>query len=417
MPTGIITLPDGRKANISAPDKQTLIRKAKEATAKISATSDNTSAAGAFGHAGLNTFVNTMLNVPEAAGNVLGQLGGAIRTGDFSQFKAPPGEPQILPSANDIAATGQMLGQTAGAVSTGNFSDINNFQQAQQDQMAQEAQRRAEHPVASTLGDIVGTGASLAGLRIPIAEKLGARAPAAITSAAEKTGIQTLPKLINDKFIHSSAMKALGKAAGRGLEGGLEGTVITTLQGGDPKEVAATTAGIQAGGSLILSAFNPTHLAGLGRLAATAGGLTVLFRLGMEFGPGKNNSFDAIDSAFHKIRFGLVTGALAGMAGAGRFTPRNASKVVSIIQDSLTSIPRGMVIGLLKKTQDQKDKGIDHIQPVIKKLASDPTYFGKENGKKIDAAINSGDPDRVSKTIDRLLKNNRIFKNQFMNLD
>jgi len=375
----------------------------------------------AAGMAGLETFVNTMLNIPEATGNVLGQTAGAIRTGDFGQFQAPPGEPQIVPSANDIKATGQVLGESVGAFQQdlqGNFNrpEVTSFSDAQQDQRISEQQRREAAPNASDFGDIVGTGASLAGLRIPVATKLGQRALPAAASNTGRTGQLTFGGVLKDAAT-SEPVKALARAAGRTAEGGLEAAALSILQGKDPVETAALSAGAQGAGSMILSAFNPGELKGLGRLGLAAGGLTAMFRLGQEFGPGENNTFESIDDAFNKIQFGILAGLTSAAAGAGRINPRNASQAVSVAADSITSMPRGFVVGLLNKTQERKNEGINRVEPVLKQLSKDPTFFGKENGKKIQKAIESKKPEKVINTIDSLFKNSDTFKKRFNSLN
>jgi len=296
------------------------------------------------------------------------------------------------------------LGQVPNALATNGEVDVQGlFDQARADQEA----RKQEFPIATTAGELAGSGLALATGRVPVARQ-AARTAAATRLAGSPPRIdpsrlgefQSVGKRLRstfDKTVKSKPVQALQRGALRTAETGFEAAVLTALQREDPAVVAAMAAGTQAASSLILTA-TKFPITSPVKAAATVGGLVVMTRLAQEFTPGDNNIFNAVDFTFDKAAYGLVLGGMAGIAGSrlarGSATGRNNPEIV----EGLLGLQRGAVIQFVKDTRD-----FFGIGEVADAVSTSPDQFKSEHIQRLANAFNSEKTDNLS-TVNDLLK-------------
>ncbi len=215
-------------------------------------------------------------------------------------------------------------------------------------------------------------------------------------------------QLAKDIF-QSDRVRSLKRAAGKAAETGIEGATLAILNEGDPVEVAGWTAGGQLVGSLGLEAFPPTRR-GLFNFAATTGALAVLLRYGQEFSPGQNNFWTALDQSFEKMKYGMIAGLAGSVMGAGRVgTAQDASSFARSLQrnapavaDSITAIPRGMVVSM---TNELLKDGDEKKVTALEKMAQNPEAFDEAVRNRVNRAIKNGN---LPKELDKLMKNKKF---------
>ncbi len=340
---------------------------------------------------------NTAARFPQAIGEGL----GALRTQNFDQFGTTPALIN-RPPQEQIAPTPQ-------GVSPISLDDARARQQALTDA------GRDQFPMSALLGNATGGAASLVGLRAPIAAQRGlsqlqhvrnieAAKLLAKRSSGAVANSPTLSAAFNEAFKRSTALKTLGNRVGRAGEAGLEGAAIALLNGGDPMEVAAYSAGGQAAGSLLLGGISAaTGSGGIGtkglRLMGAAAGIGALLQVVKTAAPGGENSvIESVKSGFEKVTLGLALGAVSGIAGAGRVSNRFPVKALPELADAITSVPRGAFISVLNEAL--KDKT---VEKTLNKLKSNPSYFGDSATTQLNRAIFS-EKISVSETINSLMQ-------------
>lgn len=281
-----------------------------------------------IGRFALDSFVNGILGIPEAMANLAPSPGQILEP--LTRFASPPpatnrqrslledvtGSRELpVPDVQDVRAGVDVLGGGGGE---GSIPE--RFTQARQGVVAEETRMAEERPIASTVGGLVGEGALLATGRLPIARGAARRAPeAAKASEALATGTQRLIA----RQLERPAVKRLARGAGRSLEAGLEGTVLSMLQDQDPVETASYAAGGQAVGSLFLEGGKGLVSGGVlkagAKITLAAGAVTGLVQLTKSLTPGgRDRILESIETGFDKVKFALVAGTLSGAAGLGR---------------------------------------------------------------------------------------------------
>lgn len=378
-----------------------------------------------FGHLTVDPLVNPLIRAKNFA-----------QTGDIRQLEADPRfapvtpENQILPQnrpiqemgnlnpslqlptldRNDIFAGAQLLGEFAARndrqqmglpmIPATNFADAQSHQQA-----ISEASQEA-YPMASMAGDVLGPAITLGALRGPIAAQRGISQLNHVRNMEEASrlaqrsshAIANNPNLrsaLNEAIKNSTMLKNLGNRVGRAAEAGLEGATLAVLNGGDPVEVAAYSAGGQMAGSLLLGGISVKGGQGMGKAGLTilgkAAGIAALLQLGKQFViGGDDNPMDSLKSGFNKLLGVLALGAVSGIAGAGRVTNRFPVAALPGIADGITSLQRGATISVLNELL--KDPA---AEKVVKKMSREPNYFGRGATQRLQQAIES---EKVSLT-------------------
>ena len=128
------------------------------------------------------------------------------------------------------------------------------------------------------------------------------------------------------------------RGAGRAAETGAEAAILSVLNDGDPLETAAWAAGGQAVGSAMLGSIKTV---GKHPILASAFGMAALFQMAKETAPGGRDSFiDSVESGFEKVWWGILAGATATVAGAGRLRGGEIAKNWPRFADAVATIPR-----------------------------------------------------------------------------
>lgn len=368
-------------------------------------------------------FLGNIANVPDLAAGVaargvnalampaqyLGQALAAGDMGDFRQFQTPnsviPAPPLGAdfvpgPSGEDLMGAVQRVGEVAAALRTGDFSQ---FQpDAAENQRQRIAQLREENPQAAMLANISGDVLTLLTGRAPLAKTRGLQelnfAKGATQSAAAAKTLKATENLQDVALAPSvvSALKTVAKGknvrwlanrVGRAGEAGLEGLVISALNGeADPYTTAGITAGTQAGSSLLLGGVGkmlsggPLGIAGnLVIASAVAGGAVQLLKSGTL--GGNDYILPSMESGFNKTLLGLGLGVVASLAGQGRITGGFPVKLLPDIADSITAIGRGSFTSMV--TEMSEDPAVN---TVLSKIAEDPEYFTPAQMRRLDRA-------------------------------
>jgi hypothetical protein len=326
------------------------------------------------------------------------------------------GTQRILPTptSNDVFAGAQMLGEGAGALTTGDFSQMSGFGEAKANQAQIDAQMQENHPMANLAGELTGSAATLVTGKAPFSKPLARGREAQIATkeiknalnaasrySSAKPGVQRYLSGVWDNLVKKGVTPAMGRAA----ETGLEGAIISTLEGGDPMETAAYSAGSQLAGSTILSLM-PTNEKNALRFAGAIAGMWALARFGQEFAPGENDLFDAADFSFEKAKYMLLAGTLSGIAGAGRIRGEFGNNF-PVFAEAMTQIPRGAAVSMINRVTQEKEEGDDTTETVLRKLSTNPDYFGENVRNRLDRAIRN---DNFGEELDKLMQNDSFVE-------
>lgn len=367
-------------------------------------------------------YIAGIVNRPsvQKLGDVLGQTAGAIRTGDFTQFRSPQApmeafnaQPfQNLPTADDVYALAQRGGEAAAALTNGG-GQFTPMDTALNQQQNLSRQMQSEHPIASASGSALGTAAMLTGGRAPsitAARNMRLAPNGKIPNARALVPYQApgIKRLFTD-ILRSKPIQNLGGFAARVGETGLEGAAVGVMESGDPVEMALWGAGSQAAGSTLLSVMPTTAKGALG-FVGTVAGLTVLARFGQEFSPGENNFWDALDVPFNKAKYLLIGGILSGMSGMGRVNSRSIQDNLPVFAEALSQIPRGMYLSFINDyTKD------DTVKTVMDQISVQPDYFGATAQRRIERTLNNG--GSLADEMQSLMEDSREFREAFNQLD
>lgn len=399
--------------------------------------SDPVSSGQAFGRGALTGFLDSFLDIPEQVANLsiqgrqqLGPVtesipGATIASGlqqRLTEGQLPESEQADLPlpTSEDVFAGGRMLGELGAAVRTGDFGQFTpNPREAEQEQTLQ---ARQEHPGLFNLGEALGMGGALATGRAPIARAsqgspsvgrsvLGqgerglsrARTRSLGRGRQPRSSLRTLEDLAG-----AETTKKIADFVGRSGEAGVEGLTLSLIQDGDPLETAAYAAGGQATGSILQEGvqglFSGGPLKAGGKIGATALAAGSLFQLGKEAVPGgKDFILESIETGFGKVLGGIALGALGSAVGSGRATGKMAERFPAFM-DSLTSVRRGAVISALDDFMSSDTANQRNMEAVTNKLIEDPAFFNDTERRRIGRAL-TVDKVSLSDTINRLSEN------------
>ena len=378
----------------------------------------------AFGRAAFGQYLENMMNIPNAAMSGAKVLSDLPRTavataagisqglnpvdilsaGVQGSMDSAPSSP--VPESEEVLA---YTGMNSEQMREGDFSQVGQLPDLVEQQRQISAEAQDQHPAATTAGELAGSAATLLTGRTPLVNGLrDARvAHQARVNSISSPGVKKYVADIIDKFRFGDQMKAktlpqlLTRGTGRGLETGLEGASLALIEGNDPIEVGAYSAGGQIAGSAMLSLM-PSSLGpkGLSKFGLKMLGLTALFRAGQEYGPGENSIYAATDDAFNKATTALTLGALTALSGGGRLRSGPLANNVPFVAEAFTQIPRGMFVAYVGQVTREAEEGINTTQAVFEKLASDPEYFNPVIRNRLERAITN---DNLEAEMPRLM--------------
>lgn len=250
---------------------------------------------------------------------------------------------------------------------------------------AEQEQRKQEFPLSTTAGQVAGDVATIATGRSPVARASAVKQMALPGTAVAKFVGPGFKRAINDVF-KSKSVTGLGRAARKATSAGVEGATISILQGGDPLETAAFSAGGQTVGSLALKlGTTGKGVLGVAGAALAAGSILQLFDAATP--GGKDFILPNIEAGYDKVLFAVTTGVLAGMAGAGRLRGRGFENFPALV-DGITTFPRVALISLLNDNLKDTD---GRMNATISTLAEDPELFTAQERARLSRAMKSGD--------------------------
>jgi len=417
MAEAIITTPDGRKLKITGPSKQALEAYLPQVFAQLKPSNDiprlDPSGEVVFDDAGgsglpmpkdrpsgLSVLGNLtgerMLDNALGIPNMLARAGGGLRNvgraaigQDMQQLPNTSYFPQIPSGREALAGIKGILGP--------------GFDASKQslDQM------EADNPGTAMAAGLLGDAATIATGRAPMV-----RGPGGLLDAPIQGGIESAVKWLGSTNKTTGTRRALerigshetfqdlARAAGRATETGIEAAALTTLQGGDPVEVAAFAAGGQMATSLALwgaqhTAEAPLHMLGtekpytlskkvFGTLVA-ASVLGNFAQIVKSVAPGgKDWLRESQEFGFDKVAFNLMLGATLGLAGK-RTKADGVLAQYPRIADAIAALPRtAMIKGAQQLAADPE------LERVIQLMASDPMAFGQKTYDRLSNAIYEG---------------------------
>lgn len=374
---------------------------------------------------GVNTAVS---NLPDIAKDVITPYQQpASRDVRQLQTRAPLIDVPVIgqeffpgPTGADLLGLVQRGGEVAGAIRTGDFNQFRPDASAQQQARTEAMQQQS--PTSFWLGQIGGDVMTLMTARAPIASARGQSQLAAISAAkaAEKAGTPlalapSVAAALKSATVNSKTTATLLNRAGRAVETGLEGFALAALNGqADPIETAAFAAGTQAAGSVLLSGMagllsgGPTKAGTKLAISAVAiGALMQIFKAATPAGDGSPvEVLSSLDAGFNKVALGLAAGVVSGAAGMGRVTNRFPVTALPQVADMITSMPRAATISVLTQILDDPA-----AEAVVSKISTDPGYFDPASLRRIERAFVDENVN-ISTTIEELM-NNREFRQKF----
>lgn len=378
----------------------------------------------AFGRAALGQYVENLLNVPNALlqlhniGRVplaedgigidpeWGQAGFIDRT--RMSMESAPRIP--VPDREQIFA---YTGVNSEEMREGDFSSVGEIPQRLNEEEVISASDAVNHPLATALGEGVGTAATLLSGRAPLA--VGSRNARMVNGMADETlsglskaapGFRRLANQIWD----SAPVQKLNRGLNRAVGTGYEGAVVAMLEGGDPIEMGAYSAGAQMAGSMSLTLF-PKTKKGLVGFASMIAGLTAFHRQSQEFSTASESIFDAVDFAFDKTALFITLGAVSAFTGMGRVPNGAIKENLPVVAEAITQLPRGAVLSFIHDMSQEEKDGTNTTSTVMEKLMRDPDYFGPQARNRIERALMS-ETQSISAVIDELMQG-RAFQDKF----
>lgn len=370
----------------------------------------NYSAPQSYMQGAASRFMSNVANVPDLVSNIAAR-GVNLATDplrrdlnkvpgvEMGQPFSPPAFGQDYvpgPTGADLQGAVQRAGETAAALRTGNFSQFS--QDPAQDQRELNQRMMEQNPAAFFLGNVSGDVLTLVTGRAPISKT---RAISELNSAQnvrrlsetarEVSMAPNVSEMLKITLRDSPSMRSLLNRSGRAVEAGLEGFALSALNGeADPIETMGYAAGLQAGGSLLLSGTHGLLSGNIGKVGTKLGvaafGIGALMQMANQtFREGNDFLLDSMESGFSKVILGLTAGGLAAAAGMGRVTGGFPVRVGPRFADLITSIPRAGTISLLTEAMDDPA-----INSVVRKLSTSPDYFGEMATRRLERAYLNG---------------------------
>lgn len=277
-----------------------------------------------------------------------------------------------------------------------------------------EAERRARYPVSSTIGDLTGVAQELALGRAPFSKGLRRR-EVAVEKKIER-GTPMSQKVMYNRADWKKALdnsvgwNSFQKVMGRTVESGVEGATIALLDGGDPLETAAYTAGAQGvfGGALQAAQhkFLPFPKAGrVANLAINSAILSGLFYTIDTALPGEARDYEASKAAAQKVLWGYALGAAAGAVSArsrsGMVSAAAPGKSGPHVMDALSSAPRNMMQSVIADYVNSDEGARAGLRDKLTKFYNNIENLSESDLRAVTAAFNA-DKERFYRELDRV---------------
>jgi hypothetical protein len=417
MAEAVITLPDGRRARITGPTREAITAQAQQFTAAPAdaepTPAPESTSQEAFAESGFNRFVNNLLAVPSASGDLLaagaaGVEGVAAKLSggpaDFGrryeeqQQKFPASALRAIPrpTMQDLEAAGATV--RSGALLPGGETPSAAFGAAKAGIEAEDAALRAEHPIASAAGDITGDVASLVTGRAPVAnlvrkaeQRLAPKVADMSFGGATKAAVggPLSPARVAENIWTSPKLRRVARGLGRSAETGIEAAVLEVMKGGeeDPLSAAALAAGGQAGASVMLQMGQGLLSGGWKdagvKVGAAAFSVWSLWQLAKSATPGgEDRILESIETGYDKIAASLVLGSLAAISGAPRFRDANLDRTLTQVVDAAATVPRGVTLSWLTNLVGSDGEKRAETERALQGLMNDPEYKGETESER-----------------------------------
>lgn len=314
-----------------------------------------------------------------------------------------------LPSGEQAVAGLDAASQVPGALLSGQPL---NLSQRFERSLSQGQALGAEHPAASTIGNVAGDVATLATGRAPFARGIG-RAESRLMRPRALPDLDVGVRRIANRALASAPVRKVLRGAGRSAETGVEATALAMLQGGDPLEAAGVAAGGQAATSGALQ-LTKEMFSGAGRLplgaklaAGAVGSWAIIQTLKALTPGGQDRVLESAESAFDKLAAGLVVGAVSAAAG-GRLRGGRFGEDLPRLADALSTIPRAAVLSTLQQWREAEQLGEGgDIEATLERLAADG--FSGETRERLLRAFKNG---RLGETVNSLVEDDSEFRAQ-----
>lgn len=313
---------------------------------------------------------------------------------------------------------------TAFDVVTGQSDNVSEtFFKRRNNALASEILAREDAPLAAGLGDFFGDAATLALGRKPVAAAKRNRRFTQRLAEMKKPTPQRAPlseslpfteaaKRTIDNITNTKISKAFRQAGLRVAETGVEGAVLAALNDDDPLTHGGLAAGAQAIGAGVLSASEGLLGKGGRNLAIAAMGTTAVIQAFKSATPGgQDRILESTESAFNKLAAVMALGAVSGIAGLGKQQAGELADLWPTFADSLTSMPRGFALSLIRETfQDENDR----LDLVANALSEDPNFFGSTARRRLERAWTLArkkeDASIINDEIEKLFNTDRAFR-------
>lgn len=408
MPSAKLTFDDGTTQTITGASMQELARRASEFGVALEAPQEAhgttaqavASAVGGRSMGAIGNIAERLVNLPADIVNPL--LRGALSpTGVSVHDSLPPNSARIPQIPRVAAPDGQTI---AAAIETPLQAVIagQDMSDAFRRRLDLRQQLAMDRPVATVAGETAVDAAMLVGLRSPAR---GGQAGGAFDRLAAK-GVDGLTSLINpaknqrgvraavEALAGSGASRSLAQGLGRVAETGLEGYITGVLQDGDPEEMAAVGAGMQAAGSVSNTVFESVlGKPGSGldrRLKGAAGAVAsgaVLFALLGELAPFDEDTptefLEDINSNFEKVASAGLLGLTVGLGGIRGSNSGAIAKFLPGVADALSTLPRAGIFSLYTASQ---------TDPSITVAMQNASQLGASDSKRFVEILEGEDP-------------------------
>lgn len=340
-------------------------------------------------------FLNSIFAAPDAMADL------------FMQTAAGMGGPAAAAMAPDVPLPRPTIGEigagTRALFGPGTFTEDFGREMAEQDVMRMNTER--ESPVASQFAPLAGDALALATGRIPFLNKLDKFEDVIMTinkpdmffsTAQVAKAPTTVRSAVSDAITKSPKIRKMLRGLGRATEAGLEATILDIVNGNDPGETFGYAAGTQLASSALLeggkSIFSGPASAKATKLTATLFVGAALWQQLQLATPIDDNFLEAINASGEKILLGLAFGAAAGLAGGGRLRGNtdDMSRTAQTVIDSITTVPRGTLIGMIRQLNDAPPEQQQAATDLLQLMTINPEAFTAGEMSRISSAMEKG---------------------------
>lgn len=387
--------------------------------------------------------INSLFNLPAAAGELTGQaiagtaagieapflaMRNAFRGeeagmgGEFLEKREEMLERQPVRAFRNLPRPPENLGEQFRALASaadpteigapGRAAFGDRLAQAREEEARRTEQAAELFPGMTTVGETASDVGTLLMARVPAsrARAPGQAARRTVIIDQAKKSLDDLPPSIsgrvNDAFTDRVIpfFKETGERSRRGLgkalETGLEGALFAAINEGDLESSFGLAAGAQGAGSLSLFLVEKPAK----RLLPAVGIAWVASEMMKAAGPGDQDFFASKDFAIQKMVAVMGAGAVAAMAGAGRFRGPIAERF-PVFMDAITAIPRGALVSRMAEMTKAAEEGDDSPLQVMQRFASNPAVFSDDQQNALMRALRSEKKGAFTAEVRRLMDN------------